>query len=226
MVALFHTVKPLWMAWAPARPPLSKPIPESRVLASMIFFHSRRACTGFQSQLRLHTLFHQGIKTQLCQSVGRQCSMSSRTGEGILYNTARASKYVASASPIPETVSLTGDCAITSVSMRTISGLEGRNRYSSKRLFRINNRKSTAGRVRRCDGRADHHGSMPVISHCLAVSRILPPPIPITRSQPSFSITPDQTVDFRLAAFSVKIIKYSTASGFRKARLHTAADSL
>ena len=41
---------------------------------------------------------------------------------------ARASKYVASASPMPETVRRTGEAAITVVSMSTISGLAGRKR--------------------------------------------------------------------------------------------------
>ena len=44
---------------------------------------------------------------------------------------ALASKYVASASPIPATVRRTGDFAIISVSIRTILGFAGRNRYFS-----------------------------------------------------------------------------------------------
>ena len=45
---------------------------------------------------------------------------------------ALASKYVAKASPTPATVNLTGDLEITSVSIITISGFFGKNRYWSK----------------------------------------------------------------------------------------------
>ena len=45
---------------------------------------------------------------------------------------ALASNQVARASPMPETVRRTGEAAITVVSMRTMLGLDGRNRYSSK----------------------------------------------------------------------------------------------
>ena len=66
---------------------------------------------------------------------------------------------------------------------------------------------------------------MPVISHCLGSIQNLTAADTDNQIAAFLFHHPDQTVDFRLAAFSVKIIKYRTASRFLKACLHTAADS-
>ena len=126
------TVNPLWMAWAPASPPLSKPIPESSVFASMTFSTASVQAPASRAILAFTPSSIKVSKHNFARAIAALVDLPFTHVCASLAAQARASKYVAKASPMPATVSRTGDFVMTSVSINTMSGFLGKNRYSSK----------------------------------------------------------------------------------------------
>ncbi|CPU64469.1 Uncharacterised protein [Mycobacteroides abscessus] len=124
-------VRPLWIACAAARPPDSKPSPDSSVFASTTFSTAGVTRWFFTASIA-GSAFSQRMSHESCASAvpvtrGRPPAMV----DAFASATARASIHVASASPTPATRNFTGAFATRPVSTSTRSGLCGKNRYSS-----------------------------------------------------------------------------------------------
>ena len=120
------------MAWAPAKPADSKPSPLNRVFASTIFSTASVHTPASRAILAFKPSSKSVSRHSLAKAIAASVVLPPAQEIAPLALHALASKYVAKASPMPATVNLTGDFDITSVSIITISGFFGRNRYWSK----------------------------------------------------------------------------------------------
>ena len=104
---------------------------------------------------------------------------------------ARASKYVANASPMPLTVRRTGLLLMTSVSMSTRFGFALKNWYSLNWPSSVYTTESAehGASVAAIVGTTTT-GASTALATALAVSKILPPPMPTTTSAPFSRASP------------------------------------
>ena len=123
-------VSPLWIACAAARPPDSKPSPDSSVFASTTASRAGVTTRAATASSAGSAFSHRMLQLSSASAVPARVGRPPAIAVAVPRRVARASSQVASASPIPAARKRAGASATTWVSMRTRSGLRGKKRYS------------------------------------------------------------------------------------------------
>ena len=156
----------MWIACAPARPPLSNPIPERRVFRLDDLLHCRSTYIIFHCQFCLHTFLDQGVVAGLCQCHGSHCDLAARTAcrvgdlAGLCLKI--GSERIAHTGYKQSCRCFRDDVRVYQNKIRVSRQPQILFKYA---VIRIYNRQSRAWRVCRCDGRADDDRCFCVISH-------------------------------------------------------------